>query len=500
MFGGKKRVRNAWFRTSHAQPEGHADRTSNAAPSRLSPPRSAASLSRSSTDSETGEVKRFMDGLIRRNPYEYEFHQAVLEFVETVMPFYLSRREYADARLLERMTEPDRIVSFRVVWEDDNGVPHANKGFRVQFNSAMGPYKGGLRFDPDVNISTLKFLGFEQTYKNALTRLPMGGAKGGANFNPKGRSEREIMRFCHALMSELFRHIGDAVDAPAGDIGVGAREIGYLFGKYKQLSNEFTGAVLTGKGLVFGGSEIRKEATGYGVVIFTEAMLKQHGQAINGKTIVVSGCGNVAVYTVERAMQMGAKVVAVSDRNGFVYVPDGFNPELLRLLRMLKEERRSPLSEFAEKSGKGVEYFPGRSPWSLPCQIAIPCATQNEIDADTAKSLVKSGLICLVEGANMPLDIDAVHVLKAANVIYGPAKAANAGGVGVSGLEQAQNAMRLSWSRQKVEQELEAIMQGIHRQCVEYAPVRQGVLDYQTGANVASFHRVAEAMIGYGYL
>ena len=444
-------------------------------------------------------IDEFMDGLIRRNPYEPEFHQAVFEFVETVMPFYLDNRKYTDARILERMTEPDRVISFRVVWEDDQGVPHANKGFRVQFNSSMGPYKGGLRFDPSVNTSILKFLGFEQTFKNALTRLPMGGGKGGSNFNPKGRSDREVMRFCHSMMSELYRHIGESVDVPAGDIGVGAREIGYLFGKYKQLANHYTGGVLTGKGLAFGGSEIRKEATGYGVVVFTEEMLNKHGKSMKGKTVAVSGSGNVAIYAVQRAMRLGAKVVTVSDSRGFAHAPNGFTDDSFRILQDVKENRRESLSVLASEA-KGVIYHAGKSPWTVPCHVGLPCATQNEIDEAMAAVLVKNGIECLAEGANMPLTAQAIHVLKDANVIFGPAKAANAGGVGCSGLEQAQNAQRLIWTRDQVEAELEKIMRSIHQQCVQYAPVRGGIVDYQAGANIASFARVADAMLGYGYL
>lgn len=445
------------------------------------------------------EIDQFMEGLMRRNPNEPEFHQAVFEFVETVMPYYLDHRDYRNARILERMTEPDRAIIFRVVWEDDQGVPHANKGYRVQFNSSMGPYKGGLRFDPSVNLSVLKFLGFEQTFKNALTRLPMGGGKGGADFHPKGRSDGEIMRFCHAMMSELYRHIGESVDVPAGDIGVGAREIGFLFGKYKQLANTYTGGVLTGKGLSFGGSEIRKEATGYGVVIFTEEMLRQHGQSIEGKTVVVSGSGNVAIYAVQRAMQLGGKVIAVSDSQGFAHVPNGFDEETFHVLQEVKEVRRERLTSFASRA-RGVTYHQGKSPWGLACQVGLPCATQNEIDEQMARTMVKNGLEILAEGANMPLSAQAIHVLKDANIIFGPAKAANAGGVGCSGLEQAQNAQRLVWSREQVEKELERIMRSIHEQCIAYAPVRNGVVDYQAGANISSFARVADVMMGYGYL
>ena len=445
------------------------------------------------------EIDHFMDGVMRRNPGEPEFHQAVFEFVETVMPYYMDHQGYRKARILERMTEPDRAIMFRVTWEDDQGVPHANKGYRVQFNSSMGPYKGGLRFDPSVNLSVLKFLGFEQTFKNALTRLPMGGGKGGADFHPKGRSDGEIMRFCHAMMSELFRHIGESVDVPAGDIGVGAREIGYLFGKYKQLANHYTGGVLTGKGLSFGGSEIRKEATGYGVVIFTEEMLKKHGKSMKDKTVVVSGSGNVAIYAVQRAMQLGGKVIAVSDSQGFAHVPNGFDEDTFRILQDVKEVRRERLTSFANKA-RGVSYQAGKSPWTVPCQVGLPCATQNEIDEQMAHVMVKNGIEIVSEGANMPLTAQAIHVLKKANVIFGPAKAANAGGVGCSGLEQAQNAQRLIWTREQVEQELIKIMKSIHEQCVEYAPVKNGVVDYQAGANISSFARVADAMVGYGYV
>lgn len=445
------------------------------------------------------DIDGFMDSVIARNPHETEFHQAVFEFVETVMPFYLDSRKYRDANILERMTEPERAIVFRVVWEDDHGVPQVNKAYRVQFNSSMGPYKGGLRFDPSVNLSILKFLGFEQTFKNALTRLPMGGGKGGANFNPKGRSDGEVMRFCHSMMTELYRHIGEDVDVPAGDIGVGAREIGFLFGKYKQLSHRYTGGVITGKGLSYGGSEIRKEATGYGVVVFTEEMLKKHGKSMAGKNVIVSGSGNVAIYAVQRAMQLGAKVVTVSDSRGFAHVPNGFDEQSFRILQDVKENRRESLSVLANEA-RGVTYHAGKSPWTVSGHVGLPCATQNEIDETMAAMLVKNGVECLAEGANMPLTAQAVHVLKNAGVIFGPAKAANAGGVGCSGLEQAQNAMRLSWSREQVEEELERIMRSIHAQCVQYAPVKNGIVDYQAGANIASFARVADSMVSFGYL
>lgn len=453
----------------------------------------------SSSRGSVRDIDDFMGTVMRRNPNEPEFHQAVFEFVETVMPFYMDSRKYRDANILDRMTEPERAIVFRVIWEDDHGVAQVNKAYRVQFNSSMGPYKGGLRFDPSVNLSILKFLGFEQTFKNALTRLPMGGGKGGANFNPKGRSDAEIMRFCHAMMTGLFRHIGDDVDVPAGDIGVGAREIGFLFGKYKQLSNVHTGGVLTGKGLSYGGSEIRKEATGYGVVVFTEEMLKNHGKSMSGKNVVVSGSGNVAIYAVQRAMQLGAKVVTVSDSRGFAHVPAGFTDESFRILQDVKENRRDSLAAFASEA-RGVTYHAGKSPWTVACDVGLPCATQNEIDETMAAMMVKNGIECLSEGANMPLTAQAVHVLKDAGVIFGPAKAANAGGVGCSGLEQAQNAMRLSWSRGQVEEELERIMRSIHAQCVQYAPVKNGIVDYQAGANIASFARVADSMVSFGYL
>ncbi len=458
-----------------------------------------ASFATAGSRNAVRDIDDFMASVIARNPHEPEFHQAVFEFVETVMPFYMDSRKYRDANILERMTEPERAIVFRVVWEDDHGVPQVNKAYRVQFNSSMGPYKGGLRFDPSVNLSILKFLGFEQTFKNALTRLPMGGGKGGANFNPKGRSDGEIMRFCHSMMTELFRHIGEDVDVPAGDIGVGAREIGFLFGKYKQLSHRYTGGVITGKGLSYGGSEIRKEATGYGVVVFTEEMLKKHGKSMAGKTVIVSGSGNVAIYAVQRAMQLGAKVVTVSDSRGFAHVPAGFNEDSFRVLQDVKENRRESLAAFASEA-RGATYHAGKSPWSLACHVGLPCATQNEIDETMAAAMVKHGLECLAEGANMPLTAQAVHVLKDAGVIFGPAKAANAGGVGCSGLEQAQNAMRLSWPRAQVEEELERIMRSIHAQCVQYAPVHNGIVDYQAGANIASFARVADSMVSFGYL
>ena len=439
-------------------------------------------------------VEHFMAGLVRRNPGENEFHQAVQEFVETVMPFVLDHPEYEAAQILERMTEPDRIVIFRVSWEDDEGNVRVNRGWRVQFNNSIGPYKGGLRFHPSVNLSILKFLGFEQCFKNALTGLPMGGAKGGSNFNPKGKSDREVMRFCQSLMVELHRHIGEDTDVPAGDIGVGAREISYLFGQYKRMENRFTG-VLTGKGLAFGGSLVRTEATGYGVVYFTQQMLRHVDQSLEGKRCAVSGSGNVAIYTAQKATELGARVVTLSDSDGAIYDPEGIDAEKLAFVQDLKEHRRGRIREYAERFG--VSYMEGQRPWSVPCDVAFPCATQNELDEHDAKALVANGCQAVVEGANMPTTLEAVRVLVGNGVLFGPAKAANAGGVAVSGLEQSQNALRISWSREEVDGRLREIMARIHRQCVEWGDSPGGV-DYVRGANLAGFKRVADAMLAYG--
>ena len=375
------------------------------------------------------EVEDFMVGLIRRNPSESEFHQAVREVVESVMPYILDREEYRRAQILERMTEPDRIIIFRVTWETDDGCIRANRAWRVQFNNAIGPYKGGLRFHPSVDQSVLKFLGFEQVFKNSLTGLPMGGAKGGSNFNPKGKSDREVMRFCQSLMTELHRHIGEDTDVPAGDIGVGAREISYLFGQFKRLENRFTG-VLTGKGLEFGGSLVRKEATGYGCVYFCEDMFRHRGESIDGKTVSVSGSGNVALYAVEKATQLGAKVVTVSDSSGFIHDPDGFDEEKLAFLKNLKEVKRGRVGEYVDKFA-GASFHAGERPWSVPVDVALPCATQNEIDVEDAKALLKNGVQAVCEGANMPTVLDGDHAFLEAGILYGPAKAANAGGVAV---------------------------------------------------------------------
>lgn len=442
------------------------------------------------------EVDCFMQGLKKRNPGEIEFHQAVREVVESVMPFVLENPKYKKAQILERMTEPDRIVIFRVTWEDDDGNIRANRAWRVQVNNSIGPYKGGLRFHPTVTQSVLKFLGFEQVLKNSLTGLPMGGAKGGSNFNPKGKSDNEVMRFCQSLMTELYRHIGEDTDIPAGDIGVGAREISYLFGQYKRLANRFTG-VLTGKGLEFGGSRVRTEATGYGCVYFCENMLQHQNDSIEGKSVVISGSGNVAIYAAEKAIALGAKVLTLSDSSGFVRDPDGVDEEKLEFIKELKEVRRGRISEYAEKYAN-VEFHEGERPWSIKCDIALPCATQNEISPEDAKTLIENGVQAVCEGANMPTELEGVHALINAKVLFGPAKAANAGGVAVSGLEQSQNSLRLSWSREEVNDRLKEIMRDIHGKCIEYGEQSDRFVNYVQGANLAGFVKVADAMLAYG--
>ncbi|MDG0980208.1 MAG: NADP-specific glutamate dehydrogenase [Halieaceae bacterium] len=441
-------------------------------------------------------IDRFMDGLIRRNPGEVEFHQAVHEVMESIIPFAQDNPKYCQESLLERMTEPDRSILFRVVWEDDHGNMRVNKGYRVQFNNSIGPYKGGLRFHPSVNLSILKFLGFEQTFKNSLTGLPMGAGKGGADFNPRGKSDREVMRFCQSYMSELYHHIGPNMDVPAGDIGVGAREISYMFGQYKRLAHEFTG-VLTGKSLEFGGSLIRKEATGYGAAFFMEEMLKHSGDDMIGKTCVVSGSGNVATYCVQKILQLGGKVVALSDSGGYVNDPNGITNEKLDYIIDLKTNRRGSLKEYADHYG--CDYFEGGKPWGIPCDLAFPCATQNEIGAPEARQLVGNGCMAVSEGANMPTTREGVQILQDAGVLFAPGKAANAGGVAVSGLEMSQNSLRISWTAEELEMRLQNIMSGIHSQCVRYGQVDGGV-DYVRGANIAGFIKVADAMIAYGVM
>jgi glutamate dehydrogenase (NADP+) len=441
------------------------------------------------------EIDHFMQGLIRRNPGMPEFHQAVLEVIETLMPYTLANPIYRKHQILERLTEPDRVITFRVCWEDDDGNIRVNRAWRVQFNNSIGPYKGGLRFHHDVTVGTLKFLGFEQVLKNSLTGLPMGGGKGGSNFNPKGKSDREVMRFCQSLMTELHRHIGADTDVPAGDIGVGAREISYLFGQYKRLNNRFTG-VLTGKGLQFGGSLVRTEATGYGCVYFLQDMLKTRDDSVEGKTVAISGSGNVATYAAEKIIHLGGKPVTMSDSDGMIYDPQGIDLEKLAFIKELKEVRRGRISEYADRFG--CEYFAGERPWKVTCDVALPCATQNELSGDEAKTLLKNGCIAVAEGANMPSTLDAVHAFLAAKILFGPAKAANAGGVAVSGLEQSQNALRLSWSREEVDRKLDDIMEQIHDKCVSYGRQPDGFINYVKGANLAGFVKVADAMVAYG--
>lgn len=445
----------------------------------------------------TGRLDQFMQGLIRRNPAESEFHQAVREVAESLLPFLHDHPKYQEACILERMTEPDRIITFRVTWDDDDGNVRVNRAWRVQYNNAIGPYKGGIRFHPSANLSILKFLGFEQVLKNSLTGLPMGGAKGGANFNPKGKSDREVMRFCQSLMVELHRHIGEDTDIPAGDIGVGSREISYMFGQYKRMENRFSGT-LTGKGLSFGGSLVRKEATGYGCVYFMQNMLEHRGDGLTDKTCAVSGSGNVALYTIEKLDQLGARVVTASDSGGTIYDPDGIRSEKLEWLKQLKEVRRGSLSEYAEKFG--CEYRKGQRPWSIQCDLAFPCATQNELNEEEAHKLIKNNVIAVAEGANMPTDLDGVYAFRKAGILFGPAKAANAGGVAVSGLEQSQNALRISWSREEVDSRLKTIMTDIHHKCLKYGQAKGGTVDYITGANIAGFVKVADAMLAYGYV
>ena len=450
-----------------------------------------------SKSSQSEIVEEFMGWLEQRNPGETEFHQAVYEAGVNVLPFLLENPQYMDAEIFGRLTEPDRIIIFRVVWQDDDGNVQINRGYRVQHNNAIGPYKGGIRFHPSVNLSILKFLAFEQTFKNSLTGLPMGGGKGGADFNPKGKSDAEVMRFCQSFMTELYRHIGPYTDVPAGDIGVGAREISYLFGQYKRLANQFTG-VLTGKGLAFGGSEIRVEATGYGCVYMMEDMLKHRGESIDGKTAIVSGSGNVAQYTVEKLIELGAKPVTVSDSSGFVFDPAGIDEEKLAWIKELKQERRGRISEYANEFG--VEYHEGKRPWGVQCQLAFPCATQNEINLDDAQILLKNGCIGVSEGANMPSVQAAIDAFQDASILFAPSKAANAGGVAVSGLEMTQNSMRLSWSRDELNRHLREIMLDIHNRCVEHGAESDQYVNYLKGANIAGFIKVADAMLAYGVM
>ncbi len=441
-------------------------------------------------------LEQFMEGVKRRNPHETEFHQAVYEVASNVFDYIADKEMYHEMQILRRIAEPDRVLSFRVCWEDDNGNIRVNRGYRVQNSNAIGPYKGGLRFHPSVNQSILKFLAFEQTFKNSLTGLPMGGAKGGADFNPKGKSDNEVMRFCQSFMTELHRHVGDDVDVPAGDIGVGAREIGFMFGQYKRLTNRYTG-VLTGKGLEYGGSPIRTEATGYGTVYMMKDMLERVGYGIEGKTCLVSGAGNVATYAVEKINQLGGKVVTLSDSTGFIHDPNGIDEERLAFVIDLKTRRRSSLEAYAKEYG--CEFHAGERPWKIPGELVFPCATQNEISESDAKTLVSNGCIALSEGANMPTEQNGIEHFTEAKVLFAPSKAANAGGVAVSGLEMSQNSARITWKEEELQALLRQIMSDIHERCVEYGRVPgSDFIDYVKGANIAGFVKVADAMIAYG--
>jgi glutamate dehydrogenase (NADP+) len=441
-------------------------------------------------------IKDFIAYVEKSNPNEPEFLQAVTEVAETVIPFIEKNELYQGKMLLERMVEPERTIIFRVPWTDNNGDIQVNRGYRVEFNSAIGPYKGGLRFHPSVNLSILKFLGFEQTFKNSLTTLPMGGGKGGSDFNPKGKTDNEVMRFCQSFMTELYRHIGPDTDVPAGDIGVGGREIGYMFGQYKRISNEFTG-VLTGKGRSYGGSLIRPEATGYGNVYFAKNMLETQGESFKGKTVVISGSGNVAQYAAEKAMEFGGKVITMSDSGGYIYDSEGISAEKLAFIMELKNVKRGRISEYVDKYASAT-YNEGKRPWGEKCDIALPCATQNELNAEEAKTLVDNGCMCVSEGANMPTTPDAIEVFTKAKILFAPGKASNAGGVATSGLEMSQNSLRLSWSAKEVDEKLHGIMNDIHAACVQYGKDGDGYVDYVKGANVAGFVKVADAMMAQG--
>lgn len=441
-------------------------------------------------------VEKFMSELIAKNPGESEFHQAVREVVESVASYVTSYPYLLDLKILERMVEPERVILFRVPWMDDRGEIHINKGYRVQMNSAIGPYKGGIRFHASVNLSIMKFLAFEQTFKNALTTLPMGGGKGGSDFNPRGKSDAEVMRFCQSFMTELQRHIGPDTDVPAGDIGVGGREVGFMFGQYKRLRDEFTGT-LTGKGIAWGGSRLRTEATGYGVCYFAQEMLALQGKSFEGQTVLVSGAGNVAQYAAQKAMRLGAKVVTFSDSDGFIYDSEGFDEEKLAHVQWIKNVRRGRIKEYVEKY-PSAEYFPGERPWRIACDIALPCATQNEINSDDARHLVEGGCWCVVEGANMPSTPEAISIFQTAKLLYSPGKASNAGGVATSGLEMTQNSIRQKWTAEEVDQHLHRIMSDIHSACIKYGKEEDGYINYVKGANLAGFIQVANAMVDQG--
>lgn len=438
----------------------------------------------------------FMEGVKKRNPGQPEFVQAVQEVAQDIFDFIDDKEEYHEAQILRRIAEPDRVVSFRVCWEDDNHNIRVQRGFRVQNNNAIGPYKGGIRFHPSVNESVLKFLAFEQTFKNSLTGLPMGGGKGGANFNPRGKSDAEVMRFCQSFMTELYRHIGPDTDVPAGDIGVGAREIGYMFGQYKRITNRWEG-VLTGKATEYGGSQMRPEATGYGAVYFMQNMLKHAGQDVEGKTAIISGSGNVATHAAEKVTQLGGKVLTLSDSSGFIHDPDGISQEKIDWVKQLKTVRRGRISEYADEFS-GATFHEGQRPWGVGGELALPCATQNELNEDEAKQLVANGVIAVSEGANMPTTLEGVHVFHDAQIMYGPGKAANAGGVAVSGLEMSQNSERIAWNHERLGEMLTELMEGIHEKCVTYGDKGDGYVDYVKGANIAGFKKVADAMLAFG--
>jgi len=436
-----------------------------------------------------------MDKIKTRNAHEPEFLQAVYEVAESVLPFIEENPKYKKNKILERIAEPERVLMFRVPWLNDQGEVEINRGYRVQMNSAIGPYKGGLRFHPTVNLSILKFLAFEQTFKNSLTGLPMGGGKGGSDFDPKGRSDQEVMKFCQSFMTELYRHVGADLDVPAGDIGVSGREIGYLFGQYKRIKNEFTG-VFTGKGPEFGGSLIRPEATGYGLIYFVEEMLKTRNDSMAGKTVITSGCGNVAQFAIEKCIQTGAKVITISDSTGFVHDPKGIDESKLEFIKEIKNVRRNSIQEYAKKYG--CDFYEGQKPWHIKCDIALPNATQNELDGNDAKTLLDNGCFLVAEGANMPSTHEAIHLFEQSHILYAPGKATNAGGVAVSGLEMSQNSLRFSWSRQEVDSKLKHIMQQIHRICRKYGKEKDGFVNYEKGANIGGFVKVADAMIAQG--
>ena len=446
------------------------------------------------------DLAGFMEGVKKRNPGQPEFVQAVQEVAQDIFDFIEDKEAYHSAQILRRIVEPDRIVSFRVCWEDDNHNIRVQRGWRVQCNNAIGPYKGGIRFHPSVTESVLKFLAFEQTFKNSLTGLPMGGGKGGANFNPKGKSDAEVMRFCQAFMTELYRHIGPDTDVPAGDIGVGAREIGYMFGQYKRITNRWEG-VLTGKGTEYGGSKMRPEATGYGAVYFLENMLKHQGEGLEGKTAVVSGSGNVATHAAEKLLQKGARVLTLSDSDGFIHDPEGLTQEKIDWIKELKTVRRGRISEYCNEFKSATFHGDGARPWRVAADLALPCATQNELDAEEARALVANGVVAVSEGANMPTTLEGVHIFHEARILYAPGKAANAGGVAVSGLEMSQNSERISWNHERLGQMLTELMEGIHSQCVAYGTERNdGYVNYVKGANIAGFKKVADAMLAFGVM